>query len=185
MRTEIPTSNREVPLPCGRPFRISIRQGMIAVAGAAIVFGVFGVNQAVTMVIAAFVVSALVTSSNVWQRWTLLVTAAVAALPFILLASLYTFAFRAALFLGHWPYYGHPNPKDLPDHFNWQTEFLDFLIPTSVSVALTFLFVTQVMRFATWPRRLEFAVLTATLLWLFASLVLVGDPAGVMNWIWD
>lgn len=114
MRTEIPTSNREVPLPCGRPFRISIRQGMIAVAGAAIVFGVFGVNQAVTMVIAAFVVSALVTSSNVWQRWTLLVTAAVAALPFILLASLYTFAFRAAFFSAIGRTTGTPIPRTFP-----------------------------------------------------------------------
>ena len=162
-----------------------MRQWMIAVAGAAVVFGLFGVNWAVATAISAFAISALVTKPDVWQGWTLLVIAAVAAVPFILLAFIYTAAFRAALYIGHWPQYNNPDPKSLPVHFHPQTEFLEFLIPTSVSVAVTCLFFTQVMRFATWPRRLEFAVWVAILLWLFAFLVLRGDPAGVLTWMMD
>jgi hypothetical protein len=165
--------------------RISIRQAMIAVAGAAVAFAVFGVNHAVTMVLVGFFASTLIARPAVRQDWLLLLTASIAALPFILLAWMYTFAFRAALFLGHWPRFNNPDPSYLPDHFNPHTEFLEFLIPTIVSVALTCVFVAQVMRFAAWPRRLKFALFPATLLWLLAFLLLVGDPAGIMGWILD
>jgi hypothetical protein len=185
VRTEVSGLNEETSAPSLRPFRISIRQGMIAVAAAAVVFGLFGVNWSVTMVIVAFVISALVTKPDVWQGWALLSIAAVAALPFMLLAFLYTFAFRAALYIGHWPSYNKPDPKVLRAHFFPQTEFLEFLVPTFISIAVTCLFVTQVIRFATWPRRLEFALWVALLLWLFAFLFLGGDPAGVLNWMAD
>ena len=64
-------------------------------AGMAVVFAVFGVNEG-TAIIVAFLISALITRPDVWRGWLLLVLAAVAALPFMLLASIYTFAFRAA-----------------------------------------------------------------------------------------
>ena len=185
MRTETPTSDREIPAPTRRPLRISIRQGMITVAATAVVFALFGVNLVSTAVIAAFAVSALVTKPHVWQAWALVVTAAVVALPFTLLASIYTIAFRAALFLGHWPSYGSPGPKYLPDHFSRKTEFLEFLVPLCISVAVTCFFFTEVMRFATWARRLEFAMLAAFFLWLLAFLFWKADPAGVMEWIFD
>ena len=98
--------------PTHRP-RISIGQGMIAVAGSAVIFAVFGVNQAAAIVIGAFFVSACVTRPEVWQGWVLLSMAAVAALPFILIAAMYTFTIRAALFLGHWPTSYNPYPKKL------------------------------------------------------------------------
>jgi hypothetical protein len=112
--------------------------------------------------------------------------AAVAALPFSFLAFVYTSACRAALYIGHWPHYNDPDPKSLPDHFHPHTEFLEFLIPTSVSVAVTCLFFKQIMRFATWPQRLEFALTLAFFsLAVLAFLPLVGDPAGVLNWMMD
>ena len=30
-------------------------------------------------------------------------------------------------FLGHWPQFNNPDPKELPDHFQPQSEFLEFL----------------------------------------------------------
>jgi MFS family permease len=169
--------------PPHRP-RISIGQGMIAVAGSAVVFALFGVNQAAGIVIGAFFVSAWITRPEVWQGWVLLSMAALAALPFILIAAMYTFAFRAALFLRHWPTY-NTYPKNLSDHFHRASKYLDFVIPTLVSVAVTYLFFTLVMRFATWPRRLEFGLAAASLLWLFAFVLICGDPFRVGEWILD
>ena len=71
----------------------------------------------------------------------------------------------------------------LPAHLHRPTEFLEFVIPTIVSVAATYFFFTQVMRFATWPRRLEFGLGAAFMLWVYASLLLAGDPFGVRDWI--
>lgn len=163
----------------------STRHWMIVVAGVAVVFGVFGVNKGTSMVLVAYLISLLIFRPDVWQARLLQVLASCAALPFILLASIYTFAFRAALFLGHWPYYAHPDPKDLPVHFHPHTEFLEFVIPTVASVIVTCLFVRTIMRFATWGRRLQFALLAAFLLWMLSYLLLVSDDFGVLKWIMD
>jgi hypothetical protein len=169
--------------PPHRP-RISIGQGMIAVAGSAVIFALFGVNQAVAIAIGAFFVSACIIRPDVWQGWVLLSMAAVAALPFILMAAMYTFTIRAALFLGHWPT-SYTHPKNLPVHFHPASEALEFAIPTLVSVAVTYLFFTRVMRFAAWPRRLEFGLAAALLLWLVACALICGDPFRVREWIFD
>jgi hypothetical protein len=44
--------------------------------------------------------------------------AALSALPVAIVANAYTFAVAVAVHLGRWPYYGHPDPKDLPESFN-------------------------------------------------------------------
>jgi hypothetical protein len=54
-----------------------------------------------------------------------------------------------------------------------------------VSVAVTYLFVTQDMRFATWPRRLQAGLAAAFVLWLIGGMLLCVDPLGVMDWIAD
>jgi hypothetical protein len=166
-------------------FRLTIRQWMIAVAGTAALFAAFGVNTAVRMLIVGFFVSALFTRPEDRQAWVVLLLSAVAALPMMQSASLYTFACRAALFLGHWPSYNNPDPTYLPDDFQPQSEFLAFVIPTIISVAVTCLFATLVARFASRSRRIAFALTPAILLWFFSYLVLLADPFGVMNWLMD
>jgi hypothetical protein len=178
------SSNRVFVIPQRRWPRISIGQGMIAVAGSAVVFALFGVNQAAAIAIGAFFVSAYITRPEVWQGWVLLSMAAVAAFPFMLMAAMYAFTIRAALFLGHWPSF-NTYPKNLPDHFHPASEVLEFVIPTLVSVAVTYLFFTRVMRFATWPQRLEFGLAAALLLWLVAWALICGDPFRVREWIFD
>jgi hypothetical protein len=178
------SSNRVFVIPQRRRPRISIGQGMIAVAGSAVVFALFGVNQVAAIAIGAFFVSTCITRPEVWQGWVLLSTAAFAAFPFILIAAMHTFAFRAALFLGHRPTY-YTYPKNLPDYFHSASKYLDFVIPTLVSVAVTYLFFRLVMRFATWPRRLEFGLAAASLLWLFAFVLMCSDPFRVGEWILD
>jgi hypothetical protein len=166
--------------PPHRP-RITIGQGMIAVAGSAVVFALFGVNQAAAIAIGAFFVSACIIRPEVWQGWVLLSMAAFAALPFMLMAAIYTFTIRAALFLGHWPT-SYTYPKNLPVHFHPASEALEFAIPTLVSIAVTYLFFTLVMRFATWPRRLEFGLAAALLHWLVGFALMFADPFPVLQW---
>ena len=119
---------------------------------------------------------------GLWHVWAVLQVTAIAALPSILLSSIYTFAFRTAMFLGRWPYYGHPDPKDLPERFHPQSEWLEIIIPTvtyAVSVlSLTFL----VLRFARPDRRILAAIGAALAAWLLSYSVMLLDPFGVLDW---
>jgi hypothetical protein len=117
--------------------------------------------------------------------WLVLPMAAIATLPSIWLASLYTEAIRAALYLGHRPYFGHPDPKDLPDNFHPHTKPLGFLIPAAVFVTLTALTTFLLLRFPGWRGRLWLAVLVVPSFWALYSFLLCLDPAGVFEWICD
>jgi hypothetical protein len=158
---------------------------MIAIAGAAAVFGILGVNQVAVSAIAAFFVSTLVIKPRVWQEWLVSVIAVFGALPGGLLAAMYTFALQAALFLGHWPQYNNPDPKSLPDHFEARIEILGWVIPAVVSVALTCIFLARMKRIAPRSRRLSIAFTATILLWFFSYCFVGADPFGVMNWIAD
>jgi hypothetical protein len=92
---------------------------------------------------------------------------------------------RAALFLGHWPYYAHPDPKDLPDRFHPHSEFLQIVIPFLMSVTLTTLFAFLLIRFALPHRRFYYAVGMALALWVISYMLLMLDPAGVLDWYVD
>ena len=185
MQTKLPVSNPEESVARQKPLRLTIRQWMIAVAGAAVVFAAFGVNGAVGMVIVAFFISTLFTKPKDWQAWVVLVLAAAAGLPLMLLAWLYTFALRAALFLGHWPSYNNPDPKNLPDEFHPQTEFLMSVIPIIVSVGVTCLFATLMSRFAPRSRRIVDALFAGILFWFLSYMMIGADPFGVLNWFMD
>jgi hypothetical protein len=164
--------------------RMTTGQWMISVAGSAIVFAYFGVNLGAAMVITAFVGSALIARPVVWHDWLILLIGALSALPWIWLAYIYTFACRAAVFLGRWPYYAHPDPKDLPDRFH-QSDFLDIVIPTIVSVILTCVLTLLVRRLVPWPRAVANALVILLALWLFAVAFIAIDPGGVLVWFAD
>jgi len=164
--------------------RITTQQWMIVVAGAAIVFACFGVNVGAAMVITAFVVSALIAKPVVWHDWFIMLIAALSALPWMGLAYIYTFACRAALFLGRWPYYAHPDPKDLPDRFH-RSDFLNIVIPTIVSVILTCVVTLLVRRLVPWSQAVANALVILLALWLFAVAFNAIDPGGVLDWFAD
>jgi hypothetical protein len=158
---------------------------MIAVGATGVAFAVSRINPVLAMIVATFFFCTGVTGPNDFRSWSLLSIGVLAALPYAGLAWLYTFALRAAIFLGHWPSYDNPDPKNLPDRFGPQTEFLELVIPMFASIGVTWLFVSQARRFTTWYQRFEFAAWVTILLWLVAFLLLGGDPAGVRNWIAD
>jgi hypothetical protein len=165
--------------------RMTTRQGMMVVAGSSVVFASFGVNVISSTLIAAFLISFLIVKPVGWREWLILLIAALSAPPWVLLASAYTFAFRAALYLGHWPYYAHPDPKDLPARFHPQSEILEFLIPTIISVIITCKVWRLVIRLAPWPRPVPYALTALLVLWLLPIVLAMLDPLGVFEWIVD
>jgi hypothetical protein len=164
--------------------RMTIGHWMIVVAGASLTFALFGVTTAAAMVIAAFLLSATIAQPRDWREWLTLLIGALAALPAFFLASVHTFAMRAALFLGHWPSYDNPDPKTLPDRFHPQSEFLEVLIPVGVSVALTSLFALLIRRVRS-PLSISHALIVGMALAGLSFILLILDPAGALNWIMD
>jgi len=111
--------------------------------------------------------------------------AGVGLLPFAWWLSVLAYAWRASMFLGHWPYYNNPDPKNLPEHFAPSTAWLDWTVPIAglilATAALAFLlrmipnykvrmFTGTVLLFGGWLTGLA-------LLWL--------DPGGMFEWICD
>ena len=167
--------------------QVSIRHWLIAVAGLSVVFACFGVTEFVTAAIAVLAISAVITKPISRKEWLVLLAGAVAAIPWFLLAWLYAFALRVAFFVGHWPFYNHPDPKDLPDRFHPHSELLEFAIPVLISSAATS-FLLIVMRSAQSARRppgISFALAMAFAVASCAIIVLVLDPAGVLKWLVD
>lgn len=97
----------------------------------------------------------------------------------------YSFAGVTAIYLGHWPYYAHPDPKELPDSFG--------------TAMLVVLFAQVVWVAAFWPiliwasvrmwRAQEFiqfmAAIVPAVLVLLNWVIMRWDPHGVLDWFWD
>jgi MFS family permease len=164
--------------------RMTTRLWTTVVAGSAAIFACFGVSAAVAMVVAAFFVSVLMARPDGWRGWLIVLIGAIAALPLFGITLLYTFALRAALFLGHWPSYNNPDPKTLPDRFHPQSEFLEIVLPLVISVSVTNLVAFLVTRVRSNDRFL-YAVGMALASWVISYILIVLDPVGVLNWYLD
>lgn len=106
----------------------------------------------------------------------------VAALPLAILSVVYVFAFRASLFLGRWPYYGHPDPKDLPDNFHPSTEWLALAGPVA-TFAIQLLVARLALGRRRWRLLIAAALIPAT--WLLCYVLTQTDPGGVFDWFFD
>ena len=168
-----------------RMLRLTTRRWMIAIAGLSVVLAWVGVTLPLAIVVSAFVLSALIAKPDSWQVWLILLVGAIAALPLTLFGYIHAFAIRAALFLGHWPYFAHPDPKDLPGRFHSQYEFIDLLIPVMVSVSFTSLFASLVCRFARPSRKIPYAIGMTLTFWVLSLFLLILDPTGVVAWYMD
>jgi hypothetical protein len=103
---------------------------------------------------------------------------AVASIPSGLLLALYVNFTATALYLGRFPAYSKPDPKDLPA-FVTSGEFL--ALPGMVMVP-------AFVAFVAWRlgrRRPEFMLLAPIALALGAWIMMVADPFGAMNWWLD
>jgi hypothetical protein len=120
-----------------------------------------------------------------WQSWIVLILAAIAVLPSILLASLYFVAFRVVFQFGHWPYLGNPDASAMSEDLQPGTGLLALLVPLAVYVASAALFAALVLRHSRRLWRVPFSLLASVLTWMFLLGLLICDPAGVWQWIMD
>ncbi|MFP5247632.1 MAG: hypothetical protein ACLGH0_13150 [Thermoanaerobaculia bacterium] len=91
-------------------------------------------------------------------------------------------AIRAWRFLGHWPSYGRPDPKDLPPFL------LDARIETAAGYAVAVIAAvatTYATRRWRWQRRLLVAIAGVFALWLATFALWYADPGGVVEWYAD
>jgi len=106
-----------------------------------------------------------------------------ATFPFVLLAVFFSYVLRARLFLGHWPSYNQPDPKQL----GWwiQHSFLQVGFVALPAVALGAVILAIVGRF----QRRDFPVRTIIAIAALACGVLIAfarvDPGGFIAWFWD
>lgn len=102
-----------------------------------------------------------------------------------LLAAILVHAYRASLYLGRWPYYGHPDPKDLPAGFHPPSQILAFLIPAAtwgMSALLPGCLILKRVRRRQW---LNAALGVVMLVWTASCIVAAVDPGGIIEWILD
>ena len=110
---------------------------------------------------------------------------AIAWLPYALWIGCLVYASRASLYLGHWPHYGHPDPKSLPSSLGILPEWTDAVVAASVLVilvGLSFRFVARTVPARWWP----WATSTMSFVAWSAFIVLASaDPCGILDWLLD
>ena len=109
-----------------------------------------------------------------------------ALLPLAFWMGMLAFAIRVAIFTGHWPYYGHPDPKFIPGWFytplnNW----LDVIVAIVFLCVVPTLFLIWIKRRFEWQRWIWISILVIPVGWLAAFGVGVLDPFGVIDWFMD
>jgi hypothetical protein len=106
-------------------------------------------------------------------------------LPAALWVAFVVGAVRAWAFLGYWPSYGHPDPKDLPTEFGPVPEWMEVASFPLAAAALT-CFSLYCFRQAL-PKRwwLWAAVGLWPLAWLLVYELARIDPGGVLDWAFD
>lgn len=106
-----------------------------------------------------------------------------AAFPLVLLAAFFAYVARARLHLGHWPYYNHPDPKQLGwwfPHSLLQLGFVGFPVVALASMVLAAVGRARSREFPIWT-------IIATVVMASAALIAFGriDPGGFIEWFWD
>jgi hypothetical protein len=112
-----------------------------------------------------------------------LLTLLLAAFPLFVMVAFFAYVIRARLYLGHWPSYNHPDPKQLGwwiQHSLLQLGFVGF--PFASLLAVVSAIVGRV-------RSREFPFWTIIITIIVASAVLIAftliDPGGFVDWFWD
>jgi hypothetical protein len=116
---------------------------------------------------------------------TVIAVLAVGFLPFAWWTSFLIPAVRARQYLGRWPSYDHPDPKQLPADFGSIPEWVENAVPLLVLAALvggTLLVMTRRVPKRWW-------LWTAVVVWLVAwgcsYGLLAADPGGFAEWALD
>jgi len=118
------------------------------------------------------------TNAPVYALWILSVH------PLIVYFSLYFLFIHARIFLGHWPSYGNPDPKTLPDGFDPYFAFFDTAFE---SLPWSFLatIVTYPLLALPGLRPATRSLWVPACVWGVCFTLLVLDPFGAFNWYAD
>ncbi len=106
-----------------------------------------------------------------------------AAFPVFLIVALLGYAFTACVYLGHWPSYSNPDPKQLGwwvHHSALQIGFVGFPVVTILAFCLA---IVGRLRSRDFP--IGTVVITAVASIALAVAFAKIDPGGVMAWFWD
>jgi hypothetical protein len=107
----------------------------------------------------------------------------VAAFPMLVILDLLGYALEAGVYLGHWPSYANPDPKQLGwwlQHSALELGFVGFPAASFLGVCLAILGRTRSRDFPFWTVIIT-TVASIALLVAFARI----DPGGVVAWFWD
>ncbi len=120
-----------------------------------------------------------------WQRWFVLIVAAIAVLPSLPIAAMYFAALRVAFLFGHWPHLGNPDASAMPENLQPGSGPLGLLGPLAVYVASAALFAALVLRHSRRSWRVPLALLAGLLTWVVLLLFFPGIPpvSGNGSWI--
>lgn len=109
----------------------------------------------------------------------------IALLPYVWWMWVLTYAYRAYRHLGHWPKYGTPDPKDLPETLIGSPAALEYFIPWGTYVVFLGAVLWLICRTQTIKTRLILSSTLIPALWAAWILLLKIDPFGIMEWIFD
>lgn len=112
-----------------------------------------------------------------------LVALFLAAFPLGLLVAFCAYVVRARLYLGYWPHYNHPDPKQLGwwiQHGQLQIGFIGFPVVALAAAVLAVVGRARSREFPIWTIIATVVVASAALI-AFVRI----DPGGFMDWFWD
>ncbi len=110
-------------------------------------------------------------------------TLTLAAFPLFVLVAFFCYVIEARLYLGHWPSYGNPDPKQLGwwlQHSLLQLGFVGFPVVALVATGLAVFGRAR-------SREFPFLTIIATIAVASAALIVFAriDPGGFVDWFWD
>ncbi len=109
----------------------------------------------------------------------------IGSLPVAWWAGCVVSAIRAFRFLGYWPSYGQPDPKDLPQTFWSNGEPIEIGVSILIVALLGVVPVLILMRRAKPLLWIPMGLAGLVLLWTIGFVLLSADPWGVVEWIVD
>ena len=112
-----------------------------------------------------------------------MVALSMAAFPVLVILALLGYAIEAWAFLGHWPSYANPDPKQLGwwvQHSALQLAFMGFPVASILAICMAVFGRKRSRDFPFWAVIVTAVVSTALLVTYCRT-----DPGGLLNWFWD
>lgn len=89
------------------------------------------------------------------------------------------------MFLGYWPHYDHPDPKNLPENFLPATAWLDWGIPVIGLILGSIGLALLLRKIPNYKMRMFVGSALLFGGWLAGLILLLLDPADLFEWICD